>query len=104
MYKLWKCLQYIKLIAVALIFVLETWVFFLGKNEIKVDIYVLDISFGYDEGWILNIFLYSISTFKLLNNQIGLWDSEDNNNLFMTSKNETTNSPIHELKVLQNVF
>ena len=26
------------------------------------------------------------------------------NNLFMTSKNETTNSPIHEFKVLQNVF
>ena len=25
-------------------------------------------------------------------------------NLFMTSKNETTNSPIHEFKVLQNVF
>ena len=24
--------------------------------------------------------------------------------LFVTSKNETTNSPIHELKVLQNVF
>ena len=26
------------------------------------------------------------------------------NNLFVTSKNETTNSPIHEFKVLQNVF
>ena len=25
-------------------------------------------------------------------------------NLFLTSKNETTNSPIHEFKVLQNVF
>ena len=25
-------------------------------------------------------------------------------NLFVTSKNETTNSPIHEFKVLQNVF
>ena len=27
-----------------------------------------------------------------------------NCNLFVTSKNETTNSPIHEIKVLQNVF
>ena len=26
------------------------------------------------------------------------------NNLFVTSKNETMNSPIHEFKVLQNVF
>ena len=25
-------------------------------------------------------------------------------NLFVTSKNETTNSPIHQFKVLQNVF
>ena len=25
-------------------------------------------------------------------------------NLFVTSKNETTNSPIHKFKVLQNVF
>ena len=25
-------------------------------------------------------------------------------NLFVTSKNETTNSPIHEFKVLQDVF
>ena len=26
------------------------------------------------------------------------------NNLFVTSKNEFSNAPIHELKVLQNVF
>ena len=42
---------------------------------------------------------------KLL--KIGFVDSQCNLmnfNLFVTSKNETTNSPIHELKVLQNVF
>ena len=30
--------------------------------------------------------------------------NHDTTNLFVTSKNETTNSPIHEFKVLQNVF
>ena len=36
--------------------------------------------------------------------KIGLFICSTTYNLFVTSKNETTNSPFHEFKVLQNVF